>query len=741
MNEWNNFQGEKWKKSVNVEDFIINNYHEYVGDEKFLAPISKKTTRVWSRCQKLIDKEMITGVLDVDTRNIAGIDNFEAGYIDKKSEVIYGLQSDEPLKRIMNPLGGINNVIKALGSHGYQIDKEIKEHYSEYCKSYQEGIFDAYTDTIEKYRRARVFCGLPEEYGRGKILGDYRRLPLYGCDFLIATKEKDLKRLSGHMNFAMVRTREEIKEQIKALKELKSMAARYDIDISRPAGNAKEAIQWLYFAYLATIKQNNGVINSFGRNSTFIDIYIERDLADGVITEEQAQELVDQLIIKLRLVRHLRKAEYKEYLVGDPTWVTESIGGMLNDEQSLVTKTSYRFLHTISNLGSSPEPNFTILWSDKLPETFKKYSTKLALDTHVIQFVNDDLMRPTYGSDYAITGCASAVKLGSQMVYYGASCNLVKALLYAINGGKDEITKEVMVDGIPELSGEQLNFQEVVKNFAKVMSKFVSIYADALNVIHYMQDKYAYESAPMAFLNTVTERKMSLGIAGLSTVADSLSAIRYAGVKVVRDEFGIVTEFNVEKEFPRYGNDNNKVDSIACDVVKLLAREIKKQRLYRNAEGKMSLQTTVDNVVYGMATGSTPDGREYGGYLATGANPSHGYDISGAVASLASIAKIPYLTVCEDGIANNFSIDPLALGKQKKEVLENFSNLISDYFKKGGQHLNINVVSKDKLVSAQRNPDKDSHLIVRLSGCGVRFNSLSRAQQDELISRTFHEIL
>ena len=519
------------------------------------------------------------------------------------------------------------------------------------------------------------------------------------------------------------------------------MAARYELDISAPASNAKEAIQWLYFAYLATIKQNNGVINSFGRNSTFIDIYIERDLAEGVITEEQAQELIDQLIIKLRLVRHLRKAEYKEYLVGDPTWVTESIGGMLNDEQSLVTKTSYRFLHTINNLGSSPEPNFTILWSDKLPEAFKKYSTKLALDTHVIQFVNDDLIRQGYGSDYAITGCSSPVKLGSQMIYYGASCNLVKALLYAINGGKDEITKEVMVDGIPEIPGDILDFQAVVKNFAKVISKFISVYADALNVVHYMQDKYAYESAPMAFLNTVTERKMSLGIAGLSTVADSLSAIRYAGVKVVRDEFGIVTEFNVEKDFPRYGNDNNRVDNIACDVVKLLSKEIKKQKLYRNSEGKLSIQTTVDNVVYGMSTGSTPDGREYGGYLASGANPSHGYDISGAIASLASIAKIPYLTVCEDGIANNCSIDPLALGKQKKETLENFNNLISDYFKKGGQHLNINVVSKDKLVGVQRNPDKDLHLIVRLSGCGVRFNSLSRSQQDELISRTFHETL
>ena len=741
MNEWNNFQGEKWKKSVNVEDFIINNYHEYTGDEKFLSGSSKKTNRVWSRCQKLIDKEMITGVLDVETRTIAGIDNYEAGYIDKRNEVIVGLQTDEPLKREMNPKGGISNVVKALSSYGYQMDKDIKEHYSEYCKSYQDGIFDAYTEDIEKFRRAQVFCGLPEEYGRGKILGDYRRLALYGADYLIAMKERDLKRLKGSINFAMIRMREEVSEQIKALKEIKMMASRYEYDVSRPASNAKEAIQWLYFAYLATVKQNNGVINSFGRNATFIDIYIERDLNEGIINEEQAQELIDQLIIKLRLVRHLRKAEYKEYLIGDPTWVTESIGGMLDDEKSLVTKTSYRFLNTITNLGSSPEPNFTILWSEHLPTNFKNYCNKLAIDTHVIQYVNDDLIRSKYGSDYAITGSASPVKLGSQMIYYGASCNLVKALLYAINGGKDEITKEVMVDGIAEIPGDKLNFPLVVKNLAKVISKFMTVYADALNIIHYMQDKYAYESSNMAFLNTVSERKMSFGIAGISTVADSLSAIRYADVGVVRDENGIATEFSCNKPFPRYGNNDDSVDSILTDVVKLLAKELKKQKLYRNAEGRISMQTTVDNVAYGMSTGATPDGREFGGSLAPAANPSHGYDTSGARASLASVAKIPYLGVCEDGIANNFSITPLALGKQKSEMILNFDELIMQYFKAGGQHLNINVVSKDKLKAAQRNPDKDNLLIVRLSGCGVRFNNLTRAQQDELISRTFHDML
>lgn len=741
MNEWNNFQGEKWKKTVNVEDFIINNYHEYTGDEKFLSSSSKKTSRVWSRCQKLIDKELITGVLDIETRNIAGIDNYETGYIDKKNEIIVGLQTDEPLKRIMNPKSGIDNVIKALGSYGYQIDKDIKEHYSEYCKGYQDAIYDTYTGEIEKFKSAQVFCGLPEEYSRGKVLGDYRRLALYGADYLIAMKERDLKRLKGNINFAMIRTREEVSEQIKALKDIKTMASRYECDISRPASNAKEAIQWLYFAYLATIKQNNGVINSIGRISTFLDIYIERDIEEGILNEEQAQELIEQLVIKLRLVRHLRKVEYKEFLVGDPAWVTESIGGMLDDSKSLVTKTSFRILHTITNLGSSPEPNFTVLWSEKLPESFRKYCHKLALDTHVIQFVNDDLIRKTYGSDYAITGSASPVKLGSQMIYYGGSCNLVKSLLYAINGGKDEITKEVVVAGIPEIPGEVLNFPLVVKNLAKVISKFISVYADSLNIIHYMQDKYAYESSNMAFLDTVSTRKMSFGISGLSTVSDSLSAIRYAGCKVKRDEFGIVTEFIVEKDFPRYGNNDNKVDSIAVDIVKLLAKEIKKQKLYRNAEGTLSLQTVSENVFFGNLTGATPDGREYGSPLATGANPTQGYDTTGAINSLTSTAKLPYVGVCEDGIANNFSINPLALGKQKSDMINNFENLISKYFNMGGQHLNINVIDKDKLKKSQRNPDKDSLLIVRLSGCGVRFNNLSKNQQDELISRTFHDSL
>lgn len=741
MDEWNGFKGDKWKKIVDVEDFIINNYIEYTEDEKFLKKISKKTERVWSRCQKLLDKENITGVLDIETSIIAGIDSFDAGYIDKKSEVIFGLQTDEPLKRIVNPLGGIDTVVKALGSYGYQLDKEIRNNYPEYRKSYQEGIVESYTNEIEKYREARVLNGLPEEYGRGEILGDYRRLALYGADFLIAKKEKDLKRLVGSMNFAMIRTREEVSEQIKALKEIKVMASRYGIDISNPAANAKEAIQWTYFAYLATIKQSNGVINSFGRNSAFIDIYIERDLSEGTLSEEEAQELIDQLIIKLRLVRHLRKTEYKEYLIGDPTWVTESIGGMLNNEKSFITKTSYRFLHTINNLGSSTEPNFTILWSSNLPEKFKKYVSDLAMNTHMIQFTNDDLMRPKYGIDYAITGATSAVKIGKEIIYYGANCNLVKALLYAINEGKDEITKEVMVEGIEPLENELLDYQAVVKNFVKVMSKIGVVYSEALNIIHYMQDKYAYESSQMAFLNTVVERKMSFGLAGISIVADSLSAIRYSGVRVVRNEEGIATEFISEKAFPRYGNNDERADKIATDVIKIFSKELKKRNLYRNSESKLSIQTVTDNISYGSSTGATPDGREYGNSLAPGASPTQGYDIKGAKASLYSVAKIPYIDICEGGIANNFSITPNALGKKESDRIISFIELIDDYFKQGGQHLNINVLTKDKLFDAQRNPEKYSNLIVRLSGCAVRFSTLTRAQQEELISRTFHEVL
>ena len=737
MEEWNGFQGEKWRKKVDVEDFIINNYKEYKEDESFLVRSTKKTSKVWSRCQKLLDKEYITKVLDIETSAVAGIDSFDAGYIDKKNEVIFGLQTDEPLKRIMNPFGGIESVKQALSSYGYQMDHDIEQNFEEYHKSYQDGILETYTDSILKLRDAKVLATLPEEFGRGKILGDYRRLALYGADYLILRKKHDLTRLNSNMNFALIRTREEVAEQIKALEDIKWMASRYDIDISRPAKNSKEAFQWLYFAYLATIKQNNGGINSFGRNTAFLDIYIERDLANGTLTEEEAQELVDQLVIKLRFVRHLRKNEYREILLGDPAWVTESIGGMYKEDVSFVTKTSYRFLNTLTNLSSSPEPNFVILWSSKLPEAFKQYVSKLAINTHVIQFVNDDLIRPVYGTNYAITGSASVVKLGSQLIYYGASINLPKALLYAINGGKDEITKEVMIEGVTPLTGTVLDFQQVLKNFVLVLNKFLHNYVEAQNIVHYMQDKYAYESASMAFLDTVSERKMSFGITGLSTVADSFSAIRYGKLKVTRDEDGFVTNYQTEAEFPCFGTDSDKVDKMAFDIIKIIAKEIKKKSLYRNAVGTISLQTYADHVFYGSATGMTPDGRAALAPFAPGANPVDGKDNKGAKSSLKSVSKLPFIGLCDDGITNNISISPTALGETEEERVTNFMNLISEYFQNKGQHLNINVISKQSLQETDRVPDK----IVRYAECGVRFNSLSRSQQEELLSRTFHEEL
>ncbi len=738
MNEWNGFLGETWKKRIDIEDFIVHNYKEYREGEKFLVKSSKKTSKVWSRCQKLLEKETITKVLDVETLAIAGIDNFDAGYIDKKNEVIVGLQTDEPLKRIMNPLGGMDVVKEALNSYGYSLNRDIEDKFTEYHKTYQEGIMDTYSKEILKYRDAKVLSTLPETYGRGKVLGDYRRLALYGVDYLIRRKKRDLEKLITPMNFAMVRTREEVEEQIKALEDIKWMASRYDIDIGRPASNAKEAFQWVYFAYLATIKQNNGVFNSFGRTATFLDIYIERDLANGTLTEEGAQELVDQLIIKLRLVRHLRKNDYRENLIGEPTWVTESIAGMCDEEHSFVTKTSFRFLHTLENLGSSPEPNFTILWSSKLPEPFQKYASKLAIDTHVIQFVNDDLIRPIYGRDYAITGSASPVKLGSQIIYYGATCNLPKLLLYAINGGKDEITKEMMVEGLEPLSGNTLDYQVVVKNFIKTVQKLIDVYVDALTIVHYMQDRYGYESSVMAFLNTIVERKMSFGITGLSTVVDSLSAIRYGGLTLERNEEGFVMSYKTEQDFPKYGNQDERADKIATDIIKIFYRILSEKHLYRNAQARISLQTVADHVYYGEQTDATPDGREANTPFAPGASPSDGMDSTGAKNSLLSVAKIPYQGVCEDGITNNFSISPNALGDQEEERIDKFIDLMNTYFQAGGEHLNINVVSKKQLLNAQKSPEKYNQLIVRYAECGVRFHQLNRSQQEELLSRTFH---
>ncbi len=741
IKEWEGFKGTKWQKNPNVEDFIINNYNEYTGDESFLQGISKKTSKVWSRCEKLLKKEAITGVLDVEVHLISGIDNFDPGYIDRKNEVIFGLQTDEPLKRIVNPYGGMRMVKQSLEAYGYQLDKDIEDKFNEYRKTHNQGVFDAYTPQIRKCRSAHLLTGLPDAYGRGRIIGDYRRLALYGADYLIACKEKDLRRLESKINNSVIRMREEVREQIRALEAIKSMASKYEFDVSKPASDAKEAIQWTYFAYLAAIKENNGAATSFGRNTTFFDIYIERDIKNGKLTEEEAQELIDQLIIKLRLVRHLRTPEYNELFAGDPTWVTESMGGMLDDERSLVTKTCFRFLNSLNNLGPAPEPNLTVLWSNKLPENWKRYSSKMAIITHTIQYENDDIMRPIYGSDYAIACCVSAMKLGRQMQFFGARCNLAKALLYSINGGRDEISGEVVLEGIEPLTGTKLKYEEVVKSFSKVMNKVAGIYVDAMNIIHYMHDKYAYEASQMAFHDTVVERLMAFGVAGISVVADSLSAIRYGDVKVIRDDRGIAVDFIPSREFPRYGNDDDRVDKILVDVVKRFARELKKHPLYRNAIHTLSLLTITSNVVYGKNTGATPDGRKSGVPFAPGANPSQGADKSGALASLNSVSKIPYKDVCQDGISNTFSIVPSALGHSDQEQIDNLVRLLDGYFKQGAHHLNVNVLDRNTLVDAMNNPGKYPNLTIRVSGYAVRFNTLTKAQQEEVISRTFHEAL
>lgn len=739
MNEWEGFKGSTWKDKIDVNKFIIDNYKEYIDDDTFLKGISKKTEKVWNKCKKLLAKESISGVLDVETFVMSGIDNFDPGYIDKSNEVIFGLQTDEPLKRIVNPYGGLRMVDKALESYGYHMDKDLEIKFKEYRKTHNDGVFDAYTDEIKLARHNHLITGLPDSYGRGRIIGDYRRLALYGADFLIEKKKEDLNKLKNVSNIENMQLREDVSEQIKALKLIKKMASRYGFDISKPASNAKEAIQWTYFAYLAAIKQNNGAATSIGRNTTFFDIYIERDIEKGILDEESAQELIDQFVIKLRLVRHLRTPEYNELFAGDPTWVTESIGGMLNDEKSLVTKTSYRILNTLNNIGESAEPNLTILWSKNLPENFKKFASKMSIKTHALQFENDDLMRPIYGNDYAISCCVSALTLGSQTQFFGARINFPKVLLYALNGGRDEITGDVVIDNIDTLEGEYLDINEVVKQFEKVLTKTVKIYVDALNIIHYMHDKYAYESSQMAFLDTKLEYLMAFGLAGLSIVADSLSAIQYGHVRVKRDDKGITTSFDVEREFPRYGNNMNEVDSLVVSLVKRVYRELKKHELYKSAKPTLSLLTITSNIVYGKNTGATPDGRKKGEPFAPGANPTGGADKNGALASLSSVAKIPYIDCCQDGISNTFSIIPSALGNDDETRINNLTNLLNGYFNSGAHHLNVNVLDKEMLIDAMNNKDKYPNLTIRVSGYAVKFNSLTRDQQEEVISRTFHE--
>ena len=741
INEWNNFKGGIWQYRVDVRDFIQENYTPYNGNEDFLETKTNKTKTVWSKCEDLLKKELERGVLDIDTTHVSGINSYEAGYIDKKNEVIVGLQTDEPLKRIVNPYGGIRMVYNSLNAYGYKLDENIDKYFNEYRKTHNQGVFDAYTEEIRTARRVGLLTGLPDAYGRGRIIGDYRRIALYGTECLINEKKKDLTSLKGTMTDELIRLREEVTMQINALNAIQEMAKKYGFDISRPASNAKEAVQWLYFGYLAAVKENNGAAMSLGRVDAFLDIFIERDINDGKLTEKEAQELIDQFVIKLRLVRHLRTPEYDELFSGDPTWVTCSIGGMGKDERTLVNKTSFRILNTLTNLDPSPEPNMTVLWSEKLPDEFKKYCAKMSIATDSIQYENDDVMRPLYGDDYAIACCVSAMRVGKDMQFFGARCNLAKSLLYSINGGVDEVTKVQVLENIEKNTDEILDYETVKKNYFKVLEDVAELYSNTMNIIHYMHDKYAYEAGQMALHDTNVNRLMAYGVAGLSVATDSLSAIKYAKVKPIRDEDGIAIDFEVKGDFPKYGNDDDRVDSIAKEILEKFIFELRKHKCYRDATPTLSVLTITSNVVYGKKTGSTPDGRKAGEPFAPGANPMHGRDENGAVASLNSVAKLDYAKCCRDGISNTFSIIPSALGMDDKSRINNLVDLMDGYFTQGAHHLNVNVLNRETLIDAMNNPEKYPLLTIRVSGYAVRFNRLTKVQQEEVISRTFHESL
>jgi len=737
---WKGFKKGEWQEGINVSNFILSNYKEYRGDESFLSGISQKTQKVMKKVDKLLLQEAKKGLLDVELKKLSGITSFKPGYIDKKNEVIVGLQTDKPLKRIVNLYGGVRMAKTALGAYNKKLDKQIDEMFSEFRKTHNDGVFDAYTPEVRRARSAGLLTGLPDAYGRGRIIGDYRRIALYGIDYLIEQKQKDLNTICLDITTEEgIRCREEVNEQIRALNKIKEMAATYGCDISKPANNAKEAIQWTYFGYLASVKENNGAAMSLGRTSTFIDIYIERDLKNGVLTEAEAQELVDQFVIKLRLVRHLRTPEYDEVFAGDPTWVTESIGGMLDDKKSLVTKTSFRYLQTLINLKPSPEPNLTVLYSSKLPEKFRRFCAKISILTDSIQYEGDDVMRAISGNDYAIACCVSAMRVGKEMQFFGARCNLAKALLYAINGGVDEKSGKLVVYGLEKNTEEVLSYEKVREQYSQTLRKIAKTYVDAMNVIHYMHDKYAYEASQMALHDTVVNRLMAFGCAGFSVAVDSLSAIKYASVKPVRDENGVAKSFKVEGNFPKYGNDDDKVDLIGVELAKEFIGYLKENKLYRNAKHTLSLLTITSNVMYGKKTGDTPDGRWAGEPFAPGANPMHGRDCCGALASLNSVAKIPYTDVCQDGISNTFSIVPDALGHTEDEQKKNLVSILDGYFDQKAQHINVNVLNRDLLIDAMNNPWKYPNLTIRVSGYAVNFNKLDRAHQEEVISRTFHD--
>ena len=731
------FSGEKWREGIDVADFIKSNYKEYKGDDSFLSPISSKTKKVWEKCEKLLHKEAKVGLLDVELDAVSGITSFKPGYIDKKNEVVVGLQTDKPLKRIVNLYGGTRMADKALEAYNKKLNPTLEQHFKEFRKTHNDGVFDVYTPEIRRARKAGLLTGLPDAYGRGRIIGDYRRVALYGVDKLIEFKQKDYAKIdvSSEEN---IKLREEVAEQVRALNKLKEMAKSYGYDISKPAKNSYEAVQWLYFAYLAGVKEDNGAAMSLGRTSTFLDIYIERDMQRKLMTEKDAQELIDQFIIKLRLVRHLRTPEYDEIFAGDPTWVTESVGGMLDDEHSLVTKNSFRYLHSLINLNPSPEPNLTILYSSKLPANFKRYCAKISIKTDAIQYEGDDVMRPIYGSDYAIACCVSAMKVGKQMQFFGARCNLAKTLLYSLNGGVDEKSGALVVEGLKKNKESVLNFDTVWKNYLKTMKLVAKTYVDAMNIIHYMHDKYAYEAIQMALHDTDVERLMAFGVAGFSVAVDSLSAIKYAKVSPIRNDEGVIVDFKISGDFPKFGNDDDRVDEIAVELVKAFKACLDENKTYRKSIKTLSLLTITSNVMYGKKTGATPDGRRAGVPFAPGANPMHERDTSGALASLNSVAKIPYCDCCQDGISNTFSIVPDALGKDDKARVKNLVSILDGYFDQKAQHINVNVLNRSLLIDAMNNPWKYPNLTIRVSGYAVNFNKLSRAHQEEVIARTFH---
>lgn len=737
--EWINFKEGQWTKSVDVRNFIQLNYTEYKGDDSFLAGATDATKKLWDEVSELFKKERENGILDLDTETVSGINAYKAGYIDQAFEKIVGVQTDAPLKRAVMPYGGIRMAENAAKSYGYEVSPKISEIFSKYRKTHNQGVFDAYTDEMRLARKSGVITGLPDAYGRGRIIGDYRRVALYGVDRLIEDKLDQKKSLEVKcIDEDIIRLREEISDQILALKELKGLAETYGLDISKPATNAREAIQWLYFGFLGAIKDQNGAAMSLGRTSTFLDIYIERDLKAGLITEEEAQELVDHFVMKLRLVKFLRTPEYNDLFSGDPTWVTESIGGMGLDGRTLVTKNSFRILNTLYTLGPSPEPNLTVLWSTRLPQGFKDFCSKVSIDTSSVQYENDDLMAPYWGDDYAIACCVSAMRVGKQMQFFGARVNLAKTLLYAINGGKDEKYGMQVGPKLAPITSEYLNYDEVMEKFEIMTDWLANLYVNTLNVIHYMHDKYSYEKLQMALHDRDVFRTMACGIAGLSVCADSLSAVKYAKVKPIRNEEGVAIDFEIEGDFPKYGNDDDRVDDIAVYLVENMMNKIRQNKTYRNAYHTQSVLTITSNVVYGKKTGTTPDGRKAGEPFAPGANPMHGRDNSGSLASLNSVAKLPY-EHSQDGISNTFSIIPDALGKTPEDRIKNLSSLMDGYFGQDAHHLNVNVFDRETLLDAMDHPELYPQLTIRVSGYAVNFIKLTREQQLDVINRTFHK--